>query len=519
MSNWPKKITVDKRIVKILSIATYQNFPKALKEIITNSYDAGASLVQIDIDEINEIITITDNGEGMSEEEFDFYLRIAFRSRTKKIVTKTGRKVIGQFGVGFLSVFPFCNQYEIESKKRGTNEIVYSKIPTSKYFTSDMQLIDVADILIPGGKRIENVSVNKQYTKVTLRGFSELTREFFNEKPSRHSYSIHNYTSLQRLIWQLADDLPIEYRVNKYNKKFLSNLNDKFEVEVNGKKIYREVYGNTILLQNEQEFEQVGNIKYKYFISTDFKPIQPPEARGIKIRNLNVGVGNRTSFGIGIEGRTYATQSNLTGELLILEGLNELIALSRDDFNHSNAYEELKQKMREYIAYCASTLEYLSDIEKISKHSVEEYRLLTLDFLEPVKIISRLEALSERGFKINYTLQKSKFEEIILHKSEKKIVVVGNLSESIKKIKVNEKIYKIKTSKWDYEKDLYPACKMDNNSIVINKNYPFFSGRKYLDIFFKLHVILLIELHENIIDKKIYKNLINEITKTFSDYK
>ena len=46
----PKSISVDKRIVKILSGSTYANFPSALREIIVNSYDADAENVYIDID-------------------------------------------------------------------------------------------------------------------------------------------------------------------------------------------------------------------------------------------------------------------------------------------------------------------------------------------------------------------------------------------------------------------------------------------------------------------------------------
>jgi predicted nuclease of restriction endonuclease-like (RecB) superfamily len=49
-SNWPKKITVDKNIVSILSQSTYDNFPQALKELVTNSYDADAKEVRVSID-------------------------------------------------------------------------------------------------------------------------------------------------------------------------------------------------------------------------------------------------------------------------------------------------------------------------------------------------------------------------------------------------------------------------------------------------------------------------------------
>ncbi|MDD1443563.1 ATP-binding protein [Dolichospermum sp. ST_sed3] len=129
---WPKVITVDKRIVETLSVSTYQNFPKALREIIINGYDANASSVKVNIDEKNEKIEVVDNGIGMDEDDFEFYLRIAARTRKKSDQNKGDRKVIGKFGVGFLAVFPFCLQYEIESTKQGSEEILYASIPTEQ---------------------------------------------------------------------------------------------------------------------------------------------------------------------------------------------------------------------------------------------------------------------------------------------------------------------------------------------------------------------------------------------------
>ncbi|MBA3283721.1 MAG: ATP-binding protein [Nitrosopumilus sp.] len=67
---WPKSISVDKRIVRILSESTYENFPRALKELITNSYDADARNVKVTIDIKNETLIVEDDGKGMNEHDF-----------------------------------------------------------------------------------------------------------------------------------------------------------------------------------------------------------------------------------------------------------------------------------------------------------------------------------------------------------------------------------------------------------------------------------------------------------------
>ncbi len=61
-SIWPKHITVDRRIVNVLSQSTYDNFPNALKELVSNSYDADAKNVRISVDLKNETIVISDDG-------------------------------------------------------------------------------------------------------------------------------------------------------------------------------------------------------------------------------------------------------------------------------------------------------------------------------------------------------------------------------------------------------------------------------------------------------------------------
>lgn len=104
-TSWPKRITVDKRIVGLLSRSTYEKFPKAVREVVSNAYDADATIVDLVINLTDRQITIEDNGIGMTPEEFDFYLRIAGQTRGKTESVKFGRKRIGQLGVGFLAVF------------------------------------------------------------------------------------------------------------------------------------------------------------------------------------------------------------------------------------------------------------------------------------------------------------------------------------------------------------------------------------------------------------------------------
>ncbi|HKR04972.1 MAG TPA: ATP-binding protein, partial [Bacteroidia bacterium] len=302
-NKWPKVITVDKNIIKILSESTYENFPNALKEVIINSYDALATEVKIEVDLKNETITIWDNGNGMDEEDYDFYLRIAGKKREVKEYNKQERKKIGQFGVGFLAVFPFFKNYAIESKKAGETDCMHAEIPCHLYFDQYNRFIQISDIKISGGRKKENVLRNDHYTKITLTGFATITKEFFNPKSefkvSKHSIKNKDYFSVvNKLKWLLSEDLPIEFEENYFNT-FFTNYSSRlpFKVLYQNELLFRHVYAKTFILEeHKRPFSQIGKIKFQYFISTDKKPIHPNEGRYLKIRNLNVGVGDRENF-------------------------------------------------------------------------------------------------------------------------------------------------------------------------------------------------------------------------------
>lgn len=368
---WPKKITVDKRIVRILSGSTYANFPSAIKELITNSYDADAETVQINVDIAKEIIEVRDDGKGMNEEDFAFYLRIAGKSRKKNAYSEKKRRIIGQFGVGFLSALPFCEKYIIETTRKGSSEILHATISSHEYFSEDYQTFDVDEIPIPGGIRNKPELTNEQFTRIRLVGFSKLTLSFFDGKYKLQNRrnTKYNFHPIELLKWELSEYLPLRYNIDssaiakKLDTLFSDNSPLPFNVIFNDEMLYRNIHANNILELSE-EYQNIGEIKFKFHISTNYSPIHPTEARHLMLRNLNVGVGDRTTFGMGMDGKVYARLAHITGEINIVEGLNDLISVSRDKFNFSPDYEQLKDFLRGKLSKWANELDKIQSIEK-----------------------------------------------------------------------------------------------------------------------------------------------------------
>ncbi len=514
---WPKSIKVDKRIVKLLSGATYENFPKALKELIVNSYDADAGKVDISIDLKKELISIEDNGHGMSELDFDFYLRIAFQSREKEGETVSGRKIIGQFGVGFLSVFPFCKNYYIESSKRGSSEVVYANIPSVNYFSNANELIEVEKIQIPGGKKIDRTIHNKQFTRIEMKGFTELTNQFFDPKykVSTNHFSIKNWKPMDQLIWMMSEDLPVDYKDEEFKIKFENTTKTPFIVKINNTIIKRNVHAKTILETHTGEYNKIGKIKFKYFIATKYSVINPPEARFFKIRNLNVGVGQRDTFGAGTESGTRASLTHLTGDINIIEGLNDLISLDRDKFNYDEDYEKLKEYFRNRLVNLA-TQTY--DINTFSKEVKQVDRLKDLKSIDSKNTLQKINKLQDRGFKVIRRELNKNEEPVQVNKENKTIVISKDDEQFQRKLDFGKINYNLELDSWEYENSEFPALIIRNKKIVINKNYPLFKGKKYTDVFFRFHLILTLNLEKHIIDRQSFSKINEDILNTFKDY-
>ena len=93
------------------------------KALIGNGIDSPR--IDLELDEANKTLTISDTGIGMNEEDLVSHLGTIARSGTKNFLAQLSgdaRKdsnLIGQFGVGFYSVFMVADKVEVISRKAG----------------------------------------------------------------------------------------------------------------------------------------------------------------------------------------------------------------------------------------------------------------------------------------------------------------------------------------------------------------------------------------------------------------
>jgi len=96
---------IDPSILRELS-GVYKPFVKALKELVSNAYDADADTVRVAFANDFSSVTVTDDGQGMTPFEFrNDFTRIGGGSRRwAGERTRKGRLRIGSKGIGFLAL-------------------------------------------------------------------------------------------------------------------------------------------------------------------------------------------------------------------------------------------------------------------------------------------------------------------------------------------------------------------------------------------------------------------------------
>lgn len=160
-----KNFTIDARALIHLGRESIKNHTTALIELVKNSYDADANIVEVEIfnNADHRFIRIADDGDGMTEDDIDKkWLRIGFsHKKTEKSSSKKNRRKTGEKGIGRLSADRLGEILEIKTKTKDT-DIYGLRIDWESFNQDGLELseipIDVLDnpiIELPASKKQE----------------------------------------------------------------------------------------------------------------------------------------------------------------------------------------------------------------------------------------------------------------------------------------------------------------------------------------------------------------------------
>lgn len=515
---WPKHLTVDKRIISLLSASTYESFPRALRELVSNSYDADATQVDIVLPEKDNALTVTDNGSGMTPDEFDFFLRIAGRQRTRTRTTVLGRKRVGQFGIGFLAMFPFCEAVEVESTVAGSPVIFRARIPAARFCTESAKVEDLTAADITGREVTDSKKLDDHYTIFRLEKTTPLLHRYMRQRHDQTKFknSVRSLSGMERLVWELQDILPIALPAHSVVAPFVDPEPTDFTVTLNGKKLVANDYVEDVL-DHSKGVERVGDIAFRYAIGTPWKAVKPDEARGLRVRLNHVGVGPRQIFDLGVAGRTFSRLHWLTGEVSIVSGLDEAITLDRDSFTTGQDYDSFRDFFRSKLREMAFKVEDVDEAKrKITAQTSHSARAETASTAKVIE--DQVGRLKRQGFSVETRPSASgstNRPSVEVDTKQRKVTITGPERLTVDRLAVAGKTWRVKFTKWDIESERYKGCRIVNsNTIEVNQLYPLFRGTNK-DVFRRIQILLTQAENETSSKKELFDKIQSMLLREF----
>jgi hypothetical protein len=144
--NW-KPVILAAKVLGHISQGMYRTPASAIKELISNAYDAGATYVKLHtgFPTFTEF-TCEDNGSAMSIAEFEHLMNGGIGDSVKQAseerrIGEYGRPIIGRLGVGLLSIAQICSRFDIISHQEATKEAFEASIKFPPYTRKELDKI------------------------------------------------------------------------------------------------------------------------------------------------------------------------------------------------------------------------------------------------------------------------------------------------------------------------------------------------------------------------------------------
>lgn len=542
-------IKVSTEVVSHLSLGLYRNFARAVKELISNAYDADATEVKIKLDLANSRIIVRDNGHGMDIEEIkQKFLTIGYPTPLEEDTDELRRKRIGTFGIGCLSVFPYCEKLQVITKKRNQGQIIELEIDTNWFFEEEGTFRLLEEAKVPYRIYPSDLPKENGETIIVLEKIKPHIIQEFSQKEPKGKSSIDKFSGFEKFRWTLAQYAPIQFQPdNKELIKFFGDSAIPMKLWIDGEEVFRNVpEGAKILEKGEEQF---GEVSIKYVIMTIMAPIEPEEARGIQIRLRNVAIGLPTDFDVTkFTGKVPGKLNYICGEVHILRGLNSALMIDRDSFSFTQDVANIHDFFRKKLNSWNNTLEKwaLEDKEiyeslmniKGSDVVIKNLRKADVVRFSPTRLRLQKAPITERRGKevlpqherLVKALSKVKGYRVVPDKrkvsakeppvkvvpKQKTILVHEEHPDLLENIQVRDQTFKVRYDEWDSARTPFSICKLspDQKVVTFNSSHPLFKSRLSDEIIKRLSLGILLIVKDRIDNEKLLKELNQLLERT-----
>jgi len=368
------KIKVHEKALAHLSRGLYRSPASALRELVSNAWDANATAVRVDTNFPNFFqISIEDNGEGFTKGEFRKLMEGGIGNSIKRPVHKylfNDRPVIGRLGIGMLGISQICGAFSIISKPRKGEgfrarihlyDLLKKRLDENEEDVVGTEEVDVGEYdfeeFDPADVRYGTIIIADDVHPTFVLSFQKSLKFECYKEPTlewkKNLKIISGVRSLQelgdywRLLWELSAACPVPYldenalpnHLIAEEQKKLESFN--FKVIVDNIELKKPVYlrGNpdgytTKKIETQRKKVYGKDLAFHgYVVVQEGTQLRPDELRGIMVRIKNVGIGYYDLSMLDYRINEGPRSRWLTGEIVADEGLEDAINIDRDSFN------------------------------------------------------------------------------------------------------------------------------------------------------------------------------------------
>jgi signal transduction histidine kinase len=147
-----KTFSVDARAILQFGRESIRDHTTAILELVKNSYDADATVVEVEIyqNSPEPFIRVADNGVGMTEKDIDTkWLRIGFSEKLTDTVSRKRRRQTGEKGVGRISADRLGAELTLRSRAKNSDSVQLT-VDWEQFDVNDRELAAIPLFLTEG---------------------------------------------------------------------------------------------------------------------------------------------------------------------------------------------------------------------------------------------------------------------------------------------------------------------------------------------------------------------------------
>ena len=264
---------VDPAVLRELS-GIYKPFVKAVKELISNAYDADSETVHIEISQDFNTIVISDDGVGMTPADIrSDFTRIggSYARHERGEITKKGRQRIGSKGIGFVAPARYCCKMQVVSSTVGRQKETFSIPVCERTDLRPLLNIRVSPDIFRSRVRITKVTPAEDSNPIEENRYHVCERGLLLISDAEE-FSEHTHLTVEcEVDWghfETIATIDFDYLLGLENRRDLEQITDFCDMHVE------------LLPENdhriEESYTRISLLQLKEFVRQDLKTNKRP---------------------------------------------------------------------------------------------------------------------------------------------------------------------------------------------------------------------------------------------------